>query len=81
VAYYLIYRGDLHRNSDLIVVGILYKLAYSSIALLFWVRGEIPHVLFGLLFGVADLVFLVLMVECLRYLRAHPQGAAAPARA
>lgn len=75
VAYYLIYRGDLHRNWDLIVVGTLYKFAYSSIAFVFWATGEIPHVLFAALFGIADAIFLVLMVECLVYLRAHPQAA------
>ena len=80
VAYYLIYRGDLHRNLDLILVGILYKFAYCSIAFVFWATGEIPHVLFAALFGVADAIFLVLMVECLVYLRAHPQVASASPR-
>jgi formate/nitrite transporter FocA (FNT family) len=74
VAYFLIYRGDLYRNWDLIVVGVLYKFAYCSIALVFWATGQLPHVLFAALFGVADAVFLVLMMECLIYLRAHPQG-------
>jgi hypothetical protein len=80
VAYFLIYRGDLYRNWDLIVVGVLYKFAYSSIAFVYWAIGAIPHVLFAALFGVADAVFLVLMVECLIYLRGHPQGTGAPAR-
>jgi hypothetical protein len=80
VAYFLIYRGDLYRNWDLIVVGALYKFAYSLIAFVFWAIGQIPHPLFAVLFGVADVVFLILMVECLSYLRAHPQGTRAPVR-
>ena len=79
-AYFLIYRGDLYRNWDLIVVGALYKLAYSSIAFVFWAIGQIPHALFAVLFGVADAVFLVLMLECLIYLRAHPQDTGVPVR-
>ena len=81
VGYFLIYRGDLDRNWDLIAVGTLYKFAYASIAFVFWAIGEIPHVLFAALFGVADGVLLVLMVECLVYLRAHPQSIGTPARA
>ena len=69
VGYFLIYRGDLQRNWDLIAVGTLYKLAYSSGAFVFWAVGEVPHVIFAALFGVADAVFFVLMLECLLYLR------------
>ena len=68
VGYFLIYRGDLYRNRDLIVVGTLYKLAYSSIAFFFWAIGDVPHVLFAALFGIIDAVFLILMIECLMYL-------------
>ena len=67
--YFLIYRGDLQRNRDLIAVGTLYKLAYSAIAFVFWAIGEVPHVIFAALFGVADAVFFVLMLECLLFLR------------
>jgi formate/nitrite transporter FocA (FNT family) len=69
VAYFLIYRGDLQRNRDLIIVGTLYKLVYSAGALFFWAIGEVPHVIFAALFGVADAVFFVLMLECLFSLR------------
>lgn len=68
VAYYLIWRGDLARNRDMIFVGTLYKLAYASVAFVFWALGDIPHVVFAGLFGVADLVFFVLMLECWLYL-------------
>lgn len=70
VAYVLIARGDLHRNVDLIAVGTLYKLAYATIALVFWAIGEAPHFSF-VLFGIADTVFFVLMLECLMFLRRH----------
>ena len=64
IAYLLIARGDLQRNRDLILVGTLYKLAYSATAFYYWSVGNIPHVIFVALFGVADAVFFVLMAEC-----------------
>lgn len=68
VAYVLIARGDLRRNRDLIVIGTLYKLAYSSIAFIFWAIGSIPHVAFAAVFGIADGAFFVLMLGCLVYM-------------
>lgn len=68
VAYVLIARGDLVRNFDLIVVGTLYKLAYSAIALFFLLIDQVPHGVF-VVFGAIDVVFLVLMTECLLTLR------------
>ena len=68
VGYLLIYLGDLQRNRDLITVGALYKLAYSSIAFYCLAIGDYPHLIFITLFGVADLVFFVLMAECRVYL-------------
>ena len=64
VAYFLIARGDLRRNADLILVGTLYKLAYARTAFYYWSQGSLPHVAFGALFGVADTVFFILMAEC-----------------
>jgi hypothetical protein len=64
IAYALIARGDLLRNADLILVGTLYKLAYSATAFYYWWAGGLPHVAFAALFGVADAVFFVLMAEC-----------------
>jgi len=64
IAYVLIARGDLRRNRDLILVGALYKLAYSATAFYYWTAGSLPHVAFGALFGVADAFFFVLMAEC-----------------
>jgi hypothetical protein len=64
IAYFLIARGDLARNADLILVGTLYKLAYAGTALYYWSQGSLPHVAFAALFGVADTIFFVLMAEC-----------------
>ena len=64
VAYFLIARGDLPRNADLILVGTLYKLAYAGTAFYYWSQGSLPHVVFAALFGVADTVFFILMAEC-----------------
>lgn len=64
IAYFLIYRGDLARNCDLILVGALYKLAYCTTAFAYAAIGEVPHMLFVVVFGVADFIMLVLMAEC-----------------
>src|ERR1017187_6803501 len=57
VAYALIARGDLRRNADLILVGALYKLGYATVAFYYWSLGNLPHVAFGAVFGVADTIF------------------------
>ncbi|HUU26229.1 MAG TPA: hypothetical protein VM123_00320 [archaeon] len=69
VAYYLIYRGDLQKNIDLILVGVLYKLAYCAVAFYYFAIGNIPHIIFATLFGVADFIFFVLMAECFFFIR------------
>ena len=68
-AYFLISRGDLRRNLDLILVGTLYKLAYSATTFYYWSQGNLPHIAFAALFGVADAVFFVLMAECWLFLK------------
>jgi hypothetical protein len=68
IAYYLIWRSDLWRNRDLVAIGALYKLAYTGVGLWVAVFDELPHLVFLWAFGIADAVFLVLMVECLVYL-------------
>ena len=69
VAYFLISRGDLRQNLDLILVGTLYKLAYSATAFYYWLTGNIPHFIFVGIFGVADAIFFVLMAECYWFLK------------
>ena len=64
IAYWLIYRGDLVENRDLIAVGTLYKLAYSGVGFWVWAFEEVPHIAFVAVFGIADVVFFVLMLEC-----------------
>jgi hypothetical protein len=71
VGYYLIWRGDLWRNRDLVAIGALYKLAYTGVGLYIAIADEAPHALFLWGFGVADAVFFVLMAECLFYLHSH----------
>jgi hypothetical protein len=68
VAYFLIYRGDLLRNRDLIIVGALYKLAYCTIAFYYYAIGDVPHIIFVSLFGIMDLIFFILMLECVVFL-------------
>ncbi len=74
-AYWLIFRGDLRRNRDLIAVGALYKLAYSATAFYYFAAGNVPHVIFVAVFGVADFIFLILMLECSMFLRRAPEAA------
>jgi uncharacterized membrane protein HdeD (DUF308 family) len=64
VAYGLVARGDLKRNADLILIGALYKLAYSATAFYYWAQGSLPHIAFATVFGVGDAVFFILMAEC-----------------
>lgn len=72
IGYYLVWRSDdLWRNRDLVMVGALYKLAYTGVGVYISVTAEVPHALFLWGFGVADAVFFVLMVECLYYLYRH----------
>jgi hypothetical protein len=72
IAYALIARGELLRNADLILVGTLYKLAYSGTAFYYWSQGNLPHIAFAALFGVADAVFFALMAECYWSLKQEP---------
>lgn len=68
IGYYLIWRGDLWRNRDLVLVGALYKLAYTGVGAYITIFDEAPHALFVWGFGVADAVFFLLMAECLIHL-------------
>jgi hypothetical protein len=74
VAYCLIARGDLRQNRDLILVGVLYKLAYCATAFCYFAAGNVPHIIFVSLFGVVDFIFFVLMAECAIFLRRRPQA-------
>ena len=69
IAYGFVALGDLRRNIDLIAVGTLYKLAYTGVAAYYFAIGNYPHWVFVGVFGVADLIFLVLMAETWWYLR------------
>lgn len=73
VAYYLIYWGDLQKNKDLILIGVLYKFAYCIITFYYFLIGDIPHILFLALFGVIDLVMFILMLECYLTIRKLPK--------
>jgi hypothetical protein len=68
VAYYLIYHGDLIKNRDLILVGTLYKLAYCATGLFYFIFSQVPHLIFVFVFGVADLIMFIMMMECYLYL-------------
>jgi hypothetical protein len=67
VSYFLIARRPI-RNVDLVVVGVLYKLAYCGLALYYWAIDEAPHEIF-LWFGVVDALVLVAFLVFLRRFR------------
>ncbi|NND69953.1 MAG: hypothetical protein HKN43_00075 [Rhodothermales bacterium] len=76
IGYALVYRGNLTANMDLILVGLLYKLAYSAVGFYYYLFATVPHVLFVFIFGVADVLFFILMAECWMYLRNEQKLAA-----
>jgi hypothetical protein len=64
VSYFLVARRPV-RNVDLVVVGVLYKLAYIGLALYYWAIDELPHDVF-LVFGLVDALLLVGFAAFLR---------------
>lgn len=74
VAYVLIAIGDFVRNRDLITVGILYKVAYFAVALWYLIDGVYPHIIFFVVFGVADALFAIAMAECRVYVGRHERA-------
>ena len=76
--YILVYR-NVERNRDLILVAVIYKLAYAAISLYHFGLGDLPHTLFAVS-GFLDLGFVVLFVLCLRALKSD-RGVGTPAAA
>lgn len=64
IAYYLIYKGDLQKNRDLILIGLLYKLGYCGVTFYYYIIGDLPHILFLAFFGFIDFIMFLLMLEC-----------------
>jgi hypothetical protein len=62
--YYLVYK-NLHRNADLVKLGISYKAVYAALAFYFYFNGLAHFVFF--LFAIFDLIFLGLFVYFLSY--------------
>ncbi len=62
------------RNRDIIKLGVLLKLSYSSIVLGWWFRGQMP--VMWVPFAWIDLAFLLAFIAALRALPAGPSAAA-----
>ena len=62
--YYFVYK-NLYRNADLVKLGIVYKIAYSVLAIYFYL-ASLAHVIFFLL-AMVDIIFLALFVSFLSY--------------
>lgn len=65
IAYYFVYR-NIYANRDLAKIGTIYKFAYVVVALYYLLVGLVPHMIFTV-FGIIDVVFLVLFIEFLNY--------------
>ena len=74
IAYVLLAVGDLYRNKDLITVGVLYKAAYFAVAFWYLIAGVYPHIVFFVVFGIADLLFFFAMLECRGFIGRHEQA-------
>jgi hypothetical protein len=72
ISYFVVARRPV-RNVDLVVVGVVYKLAYVGLALYYWVIDELPHGVF-LAFGLVDALVLVAFVAFLRRFQAELAG-------
>jgi len=66
VGYYFVYK-NLYRNVDLVKLGIVYKVVYSSLAIYFYFIG-LAHTIF-FLFAMFDIIFLILFVGFLIYVK------------
>ena len=64
VGYYFVYK-NLHRNIDLVKLGIVYKLVYASLAIYFYLT-DLAHLVF-FLFAICDVIFLIFFFRFLRY--------------
>lgn len=67
---YYVWR-DMERNVDIIRVLVAFKAFYVLLAVVAWLRGDLPHPLFGLM-AVVDLGFFLAF---LGYLRAYGRPA------
>ena len=72
IMYLLVYR-NMERNVDLVLVGAIYKAAYTGVAFYHWGAGTLPHSIFAL-FGFLDLIFLILFIWFLMEARKLERG-------
>lgn len=42
IGYFMIWRGDLWTNRDLVFIGALYKLAYTGVGIYIYLTAELP---------------------------------------
>ncbi|MEK6859176.1 MAG: hypothetical protein AABX54_00010 [Nanoarchaeota archaeon] len=64
VGYYFVYK-NLYRNIDLVKLGVVYKFAYSSVAIYFYFTN-IANLVF-LWFAVFDIIFMIFFIWFLVY--------------
>ena len=67
IGYWLVAR-DMLRNTDLVKVGVIYKVIYSGVVFSYFAIGQLPHVTFAY-FAVCDVLFIVGFVRFLMLAR------------
>ncbi len=77
VGYWFVYR-NMFRNIDLVKVGVIYKVVYSSVTVYYLAIGQLPHATFAW-FALFDVLFLIGFVRFLMLARTGelepvPQG-------
>jgi len=67
IQYWFVFR-DMLRNTDLVKVGVIYKLIYTGVVFYYLARGQLPHATFAW-FAVCDILFIVGFVRFLMLAR------------
>lgn len=70
ISYLFAYR-DMRANRDLILVGIIYKLAYALVAFYYLAIDDLLHWIF-FVFGLIDVLFMLFFIQVLRVTKPEP---------
>ena len=57
IGYWFVFR-DMLRNTDLVKVGVVYKVIYTGVVFYYLAAGQLPHATFAW-FAVCDILFIV----------------------
>jgi hypothetical protein len=57
IGYWFVFR-NMMRNTDLVLVGVIYKVIYTGVVFYYMLIGQLPHATFAW-FAVCDILFIV----------------------